>query len=345
VRTDGSEEEDEVAEVVIEGGAPGSAANTDDEDTNQEGKKLKAIPRKASPPSRPSKSGKATTPTSPSRSTLAKNSPARSSPRRNMKLPNRFPDSPASTRTPEGEKDYSAGSKRKATPGAASKKKGRTRVTVVRGKKTAPGGVAFLKDAEREGLTRPKKTIRRFAFDVDHGIDESQVRYAYSIVPSQKLDAGEVVDKIEELSQTRKDLKDTIKRQIEVKMVEHARRNGLTHGPVWPESLHNHSVQHPSSTQPSAGGLAAPQTQASPFKRSENGSARDPPSGTPEKRRLYLPPRFLNAPVACLPSQLACSLEWPQSRTNNVPQQPPCFYETRPRRYWNLPQPPEGGIS
>jgi hypothetical protein len=127
----------------------------------------------------------------------------------------------------EGKKDSSAGSKRKATPGAASKKKGRTGATVVHGKKTATGGVVFLKDAEREGLTRPKKTMRRFAFDVDRGINESQVRYAYSIVPSQKLDAGELGDKIKELSQTRKDLKDTIKRQIEVKMVEHARRNGL----------------------------------------------------------------------------------------------------------------------
>jgi hypothetical protein len=115
------------------------------------------------------------------------------------------------------------------TPGAASKKKSRTVATVVHGKKTAPGGVIFLKDAEREGRTKPKKTIRRFAFDVDRGIDESQVRYAYSIVPSQKLDAGELVDKIEELSQTRKDLKDTIKRQLEAKMVEHARSNGLIH--------------------------------------------------------------------------------------------------------------------
>jgi hypothetical protein len=69
--------------------------------------------------------------------------------------------------------------------------------------------------------------MRRFAFDVDCGINESQVCYAYSIVPSQKLDTGELRDKIEELSQTWKDLKDTTKRQIEVKMVEHARRNGL----------------------------------------------------------------------------------------------------------------------
>jgi uncharacterized protein YhfF len=175
VWTDGSEEEEEVVEVVIEGAAPGSAANTDDEDTNQEGKKPKAISRKATPPSSPSRSVKATTPTSPSRSTPAKNSPARSSPRRNMRLPNRFPYIPATQGTPEG-KDSSAGSKRKATPGAASKKKGRTGATVVHGKKTATSGVVFLKDAEREGLGRPKKTMRRFAFDVDRGIDESQVR-------------------------------------------------------------------------------------------------------------------------------------------------------------------------
>jgi hypothetical protein len=217
VPTDGSDEEAEVGEVVIEGAAPVSAANTDDEDTNQ-GKKPKAIPRKATPPSSPSKSGKATTPTSPSRSTPPRNSPTRSTPPRNRRLPHRFPDSPASTRTPEGKKDSSAGCKRKATPGAASKKKGKTGTMVVHGKKTTMGGVVFLKDAEREGLTRPKKTMRRFVFDVDRGINESQVRYAYSIVPSQKLDARELGDKIEELSQTRKDLKDTIKRQIEVKI-------------------------------------------------------------------------------------------------------------------------------
>jgi hypothetical protein len=83
----------------------------------------------------------------------------------------RFPDSPASTRTPEG-KDSSAGSKRKAGPGSTSKKKGKTvaRSQVqpggtgdikgkgVRRKKTTTGGVVFLKGAERQGLTRPKKT-------------------------------------------------------------------------------------------------------------------------------------------------------------------------------------------
>jgi hypothetical protein len=188
--------------VVIAVAAPGSAPNTtDDEDSNQEGKKPKAIPRKASPPSTPTKSGKATTPTS----------PPRTSPRRNFKLPNSLPYITSSPKTPEGKKVSSAGSKRKTTQGTGSKKKGRTGATVVHGKKTAPGGVVFLKDAEREGRARPKKTIRRFAFDVDRGIDESQVRYAYSILPAQKLDAGELVDKIEELSQTRKDLKDTIK--------------------------------------------------------------------------------------------------------------------------------------
>jgi hypothetical protein len=101
---------------------------------------------------------------------------------------------------------------------------------VVHRKKTTTNGVVFLKDAERQGLTRPKKTIRRFgAFDVDRGIDEDQVRYAYAIVPTQKLEGGELEDKIEALSQTRKDLKDTIKRQVEVKMVEYAWRNGLIH--------------------------------------------------------------------------------------------------------------------
>jgi hypothetical protein len=126
--------------IQVDKSAPGSVANTDDEDTNQ-GKKPKAIPRKATPPSSPSKSGKATTPTSPSRST----------PPRNRRFPNRFPGSRASTRTPEGKKDSSAGSKRKATPGATSKKKGRNGTTVVHGKKTATGGVVFLKDAERGG--------------------------------------------------------------------------------------------------------------------------------------------------------------------------------------------------
>jgi hypothetical protein len=100
---------------------------------------------------------------------------------------------------------------------------------VVHRKKTTTDGVVFLKDAERQGLTRPKKTIRSFAFDVDRGIHESEVRYAYAIVPTQKLEGRELEDKIEVLSQTRKDLKDTIKRQIEVKMVEHAQRNGLIH--------------------------------------------------------------------------------------------------------------------
>jgi hypothetical protein len=145
VRPEGSEEESVVVEAVVDKSAPGLVANTDDEDTNQ-GKKPTAITRKATPPSSPAKSGKATTPTSLSRST----------PPRNRRLPDRFPYIPASTGTPEGKKDSSAGSKRKATPGAASKKKGRAGATVVQGKKTATGGVVFLKDAEREGLTRPK---------------------------------------------------------------------------------------------------------------------------------------------------------------------------------------------
>jgi hypothetical protein len=145
VQTDESEEEDEVAEVVIEVAAPGSAPNTtDDEDTNEEGKKPKAIPRKATPQAPLQNPGR---------------------PPRRLAL-------------------------------------------------TAPGGVVFLKDAEREGRARRKKTIRRFTFGVDRGTDESQVRYAYSILPAHKLDAGELVDKIEELSQTRKDLKDTKKRQL-----------------------------------------------------------------------------------------------------------------------------------
>jgi hypothetical protein len=70
---------------------------------------------------------------------------------------------------------------------------------VVHRKKTTTGGVIFLKDAERQGLTRPKKTMRRFAWDVERGIDEAQVRYAYAILPSQKLDDREIVDKIEAL--------------------------------------------------------------------------------------------------------------------------------------------------
>jgi hypothetical protein len=49
--------------------------------------------------------------------------------------------------------------------------------------------------------------MRRFVWDVEHVIDEAQVRYAYAILPSQKLDDGEIGDKIEALSQRRKDLK------------------------------------------------------------------------------------------------------------------------------------------
>jgi hypothetical protein len=94
VPPEGSEEEEVVVEAEVEESAPGLVSYTDNEDTNQ-GKKPKAIPRKATPPSSSSKSGKATTPTSPSRST----------PPRNRRLPNRFPDSLASTRTPEGKKD------------------------------------------------------------------------------------------------------------------------------------------------------------------------------------------------------------------------------------------------
>jgi hypothetical protein len=110
-------------------------------------------------------------------------------------------------------------------PGGTGNKKGK----VAHRKKTTADGVVFLKDAEREGLTRPKKTIRRFAFDVDREIDEDQVRYAYSIVPTQTLEDGELEDKIKALFQTWKDLKDTIKRQVDAKMAKHARHNGLIH--------------------------------------------------------------------------------------------------------------------
>jgi hypothetical protein len=109
-RTLAGSEDEGVVEVEVGESAHGSESSTeDDKDTNQ-GKKPKAIPRKATPPSSPSKSRKATPPTS----------PARSSPQRNIRIPNRFPDSPASTRTQEGKNDSLTGSKRKAGPGAAS---------------------------------------------------------------------------------------------------------------------------------------------------------------------------------------------------------------------------------
>jgi hypothetical protein len=176
-------------------------------------KKPKAVPGKATPPSTPDKSKKA----------AEAPSPRRTSPRNPMKPPSTFPDSPASTRTPEGKKVASGGSKRKAARGSTGKKK----VKAVSKTKTAAGGMIFLKNAVQQGGTRPKKTMRRFAWDVERGIDEAQVRYANAILPGQKLEKGELGDKIEALTQARKGIKDTIKRQIEVKMVEHARRNGL----------------------------------------------------------------------------------------------------------------------
>ena len=98
---------------------PGSLSGSGDEkdegvdDESNEGsdpstdKKPKAIPGKATPPSTPDKSKKdAQAP-----------SPRRTSPRNAMKLPSTFPDSPASTRTPEGKKVASGGSKRKEARG------------------------------------------------------------------------------------------------------------------------------------------------------------------------------------------------------------------------------------